>query len=476
MVATLCLLTCALVPAQPADRPEWLLTPRLARGQELVYCGTFTEEVVGRAVQFNRSYRLDATVFVLNTTGQTRDLALVTGLQLRSLRPGQVSELGGPDASVRLEVAQVDLHGRVEAADRSSILVPLDGPPTLEYGQFVDVPLTRVGRNSTWEAGERGRPPRTWRVAGAEPVNNARCIKLVGRQQSDDWDNPRGDRTAWRRRDTVWMSPSLGVAYRVERVIERREPARTEPTQRSVVRYELLSQLTYPGKLYDDRVREVLQARRFAENAAPFLRNPGRYEGQIAALLKKIDNYTESQLPVEPYRRAILQVKRRVEAARRGELGRETVTPEAAADPNVAALGQRAPDFVATDLIKEESVRLKHVLGVPVLLVFFNPAYPTGQQALRFASAQERRGVKVLGMAVSDNVEAVRKQHAELHLKFPVLSGKGFRTTYGVDTTPRLIVLDGNGIVRGTYTGWGSETAQEVAGELERWLHKPPPR
>jgi peroxiredoxin len=473
MVATLCLLGCALLPAQPAERPEWLLTPRLGRGQELVYSGTYSEEVIGQGVQFNRSYRLETTVFVLDALGSTREAALLTVLQLRSPSPARASEAPGAGSSVRLEVARIDPHGRVEAPGGTPFLVPLDGPPTAESGLFVDVPLTRVGRDSTWESGERGRPPRTWRVTGIEPVNTTRCLKLVGRQQSDDWDRPRGDTTAWRRRDTVWLAPALGVAYRVERVIERREPARKEPTLRSVLRYELLSQLTYPGKLYEDRQREIVQASRFAAEAAAYLRSPGQYEAQILALVRRIDNYADSQLPVEPYRRAVLQVKRRLEAERRGELAPEPAAGESAraAAVAVADLGQRAPDFVATALTREGSVRLRHLLGKPVLLIFYNPAFPTAGEVLRFAAAQGRRGVTVLGLAVSDDVGAVCKQHAELRLKFPVVSGKGFSMTYGVDATPRLVVLDAEGVVRGTYTGWGADTAREVAGELGQWLH-----
>jgi len=117
----------------------------------------------------------------------------------------------------------------------------------------VEVPRARVGVQDSWLVGEDGRPPRTWRVAGVEVVTGANCVKLVGVQQSEDWDRPRGDSTAWQRRDTVWLSPQLGIAYRVERVVERRDPLRKEPTHRAVLRYDLDSRLTYTGRLFDDR-------------------------------------------------------------------------------------------------------------------------------------------------------------------------------------------------------------------------------
>src|SRR5262249_11428664 len=85
---------------------------------------------------------------------------------------------------------------------------------------------------------------------------------------------------AWRRQDTVWMAPRLGIAYRVERVLERREPASQNVTHRSVLRYELENPLPYPGQLYEDRKQEILQARNFFDAAAPLLRQPA---GQVTA-------------------------------------------------------------------------------------------------------------------------------------------------------------------------------------------------
>jgi peroxiredoxin len=301
-------------------------------------------------------------------------------------------------------------------------------------------------------------------VAGTERINNTSCVKLVGTQQSEDWewDHARADQTAWRRQDTVWVAPSLGVAYKVERVIERREPLRRVPTQESRLTYQLQSSLVYPGQFFEERRREIAKARAFADQALPLIRKPGLYEEQLNALLKRIDSYVETRPGIDPYRKVMLQVKRRLEAARRGEAPPESVTDEAEKNPTVARLGRRAPDFVAADLLRPESYHLHRLLGRPILLVFFNPASPTAGDVLRFANEKHRAGATVLGMSVSDDVEAVKKQHAELQLNFPIAAGRGFYVSYGVDATPRIVVLDAQGIVRGTYTGWGSETAAEV--------------
>ena len=104
MVPTLCLFTCVLATAQPADRSEWLVVPRLNRAQELVYRGAFVEEAFGDTVRFSRSYRLETRVFVAQTLPQGSDIAVLTILKLR---PGR-SERGeepttGRDSHVLLD-------------------------------------------------------------------------------------------------------------------------------------------------------------------------------------------------------------------------------------------------------------------------------------------------------------------------------------------------------------------------------------
>src|SRR5438552_2456793 len=101
MVANLCLFACALLPLQAVDRTEWLLTPRLGRGQELVYRGTFTEEALGKGVHFSRSYRLETRVFVLDTPPRGLDVAFYSILHMRA--PGLEHTAATEPSSVRLE-------------------------------------------------------------------------------------------------------------------------------------------------------------------------------------------------------------------------------------------------------------------------------------------------------------------------------------------------------------------------------------
>jgi peroxiredoxin len=482
MVATLYLMGCVLAAGQTGGPPtaplrgDWLLAPRLSRSQELVYRGTFAEEARGTRVEFSRSYHVEARAFVLDTPPRGAEVAFLTVLKHRGPQPAAPpAGTAVPAMSVRLERAAVDLQGKVSADRALNLTVPLEGPPTLECEMFVEVPSGRVGANEPWEVLETGRPARTWRVAGSEAVRGTVCLKLVGVQQSDEWDRPRADRPAWRRQDTVWVAPRLGIAYKVERVIERREPAQDRPTQRSVLRYDLDSGLQLSGRYADDCRQEIARALALRDRAAPLLPTPARYAPNLAALLKEIDYHVEHQ-PDTAYRPALLQVKRAVEAARRGEAPPPALPGGSTAPPAVATVGQPAPDFLASQLTGTGSGRLRNWLGRPVLLVFYHPNSPTADDVLRFAQklAAGRAGaLHVVGMSVSDDAAVVRKQHAELRLTFPVLGGGGLRHSYAIEDTPKFVLLDGAGVVRGAYLGWGRETAGEVLAELERWTGPP---
>ena len=471
MVTSICLLTCALTVAQPPSRSEWQLSPQLLAGMELKYTGTYVEEELDPNVRYQRRYRLETTLFVLESAPRRWDVAFMTSLSLREqTRDNSILSKDRP-TSVRLELATLDAQGKLHGA--TPLAIPVSGPPTLECGMVVEAPITKVGRDQFWEVNEPGRPPRTWQVAGAESCDGFTCIKVVGNQQSDDWDRPRADHTAWRRRDTVWLKPKLWVAQKVERVIERRAPARRDPTQRTTVRYELASSPKYPGRLLDDRRQEILKAKKFQDDAQPLLAQPGQYRPQIEAMLRKLALYLDSQAPT-PYREAVLAIQRHLEGARRGD-SPPAITPEEEAVKATVAIGQRVPDFLVTDLTGKDTVRLARLLGRPVFIFFYKPATDTSKEVLRFAQAlHQKHGDKlsIMAMAVGVEPDAARKHQAELKLPFAVLDGSGLHQTFAVDATPRLIVLDGEGILRFATTGWGIQTPREITEELVRTMAK----
>jgi peroxiredoxin len=484
MRPTLLLLGCVLAPGQspdrappsptPAARGAWTLAPTFTRSQELVYRGFFTEECRGGRVQFDRSYRVEVRAFALDVGSRGAEVAFLTVLRPndRDARTGPPPGVSGetPANSVRLEVVPVSPQGRLLPPQGVKLQPPLEGVPTIECDVCVEAPEKRVGVEGSWDVADEGRPPLVWRVAGAETMAGVACVKVVGVQQSDDWEHPRADRTAWRRQETLWLAARTGLAQRVERVIERRAPAHNDVTYVSKMRYDLDTGAQYPGELSDDRRLDIREAQEFAAAAAPLLPQPARYNARLGALANKINAYLERYPARTPYREAVLLVKRRVEAGLRGETPPAAPQDPAARTP-VAGVGQTAPDFVATDFTSPTPARLQRWRGHPVLLVFYKPNAETAGEVLTWAqrlAGAHPGAVTVVGMAVCDDAEKVLKQRAELKLTFPVVDGSALYGTYGIEATPKCVLIDADGVVRGSWLGWGEETPAEILAELKR--------
>lgn len=467
-MTTFVLLTCALTLAQPPNQvAEWQLIPQFAQGMELVYKGTCTEESLVPGVNHHKQYLLETVLFVHQVGPRFCEAALQTSV---TAKPPKGADARNPPApgSVRLEKVKLDLHGRLHAEPGTSLLIPLHGPPLLETGAFLELPAARVNLQSYWEATEEGRPLRSWNVVGIDQHNGLACLKLQGNQQSLDWTEPRADSTAWRRKDILWFSPQLGLVCRVERTIERREPAREAPTHRLVVAYDLESRLRFPGKLFEDRKDEILRADKFLDDAAPLLRQPAQYRNQIDSLQRRIIATLEGRSPT-PFRKTITHLQQRLESARRGEVPLALAAEDKTALQVPLKIGQKVPDFVVTDLTSQKSRRFHQYLGQPILVLYYNPTSATGREALRFAQQlYDRYGTDllILGMAVSDDVDLIRRQHEEMTLAYSILDGRAMHQTFGVDGTPRFVLLDGAGVMRCGLTGWGYQTPGDIVNEV----------
>src|SRR6185295_3299680 len=88
----------AAVVAQPAD---WPVAPRLERGQELVYRGSFEEKLLENTTPFSKAYDLVTHAFVLELTPQSATVAVMTVLRPAGATSDAVK-------SVRLELGSVD--------------------------------------------------------------------------------------------------------------------------------------------------------------------------------------------------------------------------------------------------------------------------------------------------------------------------------------------------------------------------------
>lgn len=468
MIASICLLSCALTLGQPTDRAEWQLSPQLTTGLELVYQGVYIDESLIPNVQHQRHYKLEANLLIVDFKDKHWHGAFMTVLSMQDSN----KSLAGP-MSVRLELANIDTEGRVRVDGKKLLEIPVTGPPTLECGFFVPAPLAKVGRNFTWDVADEGHPVCRWQVLGTETCAGVTCVKLAAVQQSADWDHPRADHTAWRRRDTLWIFPQLNVAQKVERIIERRDPARDLPTHRTIARYELESRLKYPGSMFEDRRQELLKAKKLHDDALALAKQPAQNRMQIDILLQRIANQLDRSTPTH-YRKAFVHIKSMLESAKKGEtLVPQVHVADSPMQHTVKALdvGQRAPDFYVSSLTEEQAFRLNSQLGKPVLVVFYNPATTTGIEVIRYAKqlTESTKGtVSVMAMAVTSDAEIARKQHRDMRLPFPVLDGQGMRMTFGAELTPRFVLLDGEGYVRLAQTGWGLQIPYEIQEALQR--------
>ena len=472
MIQSICLLTCVLAAGQATDKAEWQLTPQLTPGLELVYSGSYVEESLIPNVAHQTLYRLDANLLVLDGGIKTSQVAIMTGLTLQQNRQ-PANKKDGP-TSMHLELARVDGQGRVRHEDKKLLEIPLKEPPTVEFGFFLPAPASKVGRKYTWEITEPGRPTQTWQVLGAESCGGLMCIKITGLQQSADWDHVRADTIGWRRRDTLWIHPQLFVAQKVERIIEQRAAARDTPTARTVVKYELESQLRYPGRLFEERKSDAIKTAKFQEDAELLLRQSTLNRTLADALIHRIAFHLEhaQSQQATPYRQAAAHIKDELEKAKKGEIAvRAKNDDPPMLSSKAVQVGQRAPDFAASSLTDDKTHRLGERLGKPALVFFFNPDTKLGREVLAFAKQlSDRQGehAAILALAVSQDADLVRLQHKELRLTFPILEGGGLRLSYGAAETPRFVVVDGEGTVILAETGWGYHTPAVIDAALRR--------
>jgi peroxiredoxin len=468
MIVATCLLACTLTAAQPPKpQAEGL---RLSGGQELLYSGSFTEEICKQKAKIGHRFQIENRILILETMPTGAKVALLTLIQPEkdNANPAKAGL-----RSVCLQVAHLDLKGRLTNEQGERLELSIGSLPKTEGGCFVEMPADKTDSQREWVVSEAGKPRHYWRRTGIETIDGHLSYKLIGAQQSDDWDHPIAGKTAWRTQDTVWLAPQAGIAARYERILEQREPAGSEPSYRSTAAFHLESSLVYPGRLFHDRLAEIDLYRQYSQLAEACFREPGPYSPhRLEALSAKIGYHCDTQPPT-PYREALLELQRRVETGSRGDL---PPVPTHQAVQQVSAqviAGSMAPDFVASDLVTNAQVRLQLLRGKPIMLLFYNPASASAAEILRFAQAiKQANQVHVLALSVAGGTAAATKQRNELGVEFPILTGVDLRSAYGIDATPKIIVIDGDGMIRRTFDGWGDETPALIRKELNKWSNE----
>jgi hypothetical protein len=112
--------------------------------------------------------------------------------------------------------------------------------------------------------------------------------------------------------------------------------------------------------------------------------------------------------------------------------------------------------------------------GRPALLVFYHPNSQTLDDLMRHLRELTRLNneIRVIGMVNSSDAGMIGRQLAAKGWSMPVLNSSSLRGLYGVEYTPRLVMIDAGGVVQGIVDGWGTETTSEIEAVLKRWLHK----
>ena len=121
-----------------------------------------------------------------------------------------------------------------------------------------------------------------------------------------------------------------------------------------------------------DRKKEIQLAQNYRESANAYAQDIGKYPAQTKSLIRQVK--TQSELMSQtPYRDAIIQTTKRLENILKGDNSETVIVPVSATSLQTAKLGHKAPDFIAQNMLKQESVRLARLEGKSILLVFYNP-------------------------------------------------------------------------------------------------------
>jgi peroxiredoxin len=479
-----CLFAGLMLGAAPTAPGDAAPVPKLEKSQELTWRGHFTEAILRPNVRAFRAYDVETRLFVWDVSPKGADVALFTSVKFKP----DIKTTPEPPAVVRLELARVEPDGRLRLLSAAALTQPaekrhaappppltLEGLPTFEPSFFLAFPGERVRPGQAWEVPDEKRPPLTYKVERPDSALGVRCWRVAGTQQSDDWEKPHLERPAWKRSETVWVSAGHGCALRLERTVEKRDPQTGELGFRAKLTYEQSGRMSYLGRLGEDRREEVAAAAEFAAELDGLLADPARAAAPgFEALLKRIELHVSTHVSGEavPYREAILSVRRKAEAAKRGHVPPAPPAPETGEAPALI-VGRPAPDLTAKDLVSGDAVRLSRLRGRPAVLLYYQPGSArTAGPVLQFAqelfeNVGDRAYVVPLAIGHSD---AALKQREDLKLTVHVLAGRDVYRLHGIESAPCLVVIDAKGEVRKVAQGWSDENAAAVRAELEKWV------
>ncbi len=475
----LVLLTCT--PSAPPGLA--VAAPRLQRGDELVYTGEIRESSDRPDNRFKKKHLLEIRVFVLESTADFADCAVMTSLtpqndekvaQAVMVVSGSTPAKARSGSTAHLQLIRIDSRGRTQLlepvgppplafakAGLSPVAsVPLDTVPVHELGCFVPLPVEGAKVGGQWAIADPARTPTVWNAKSESLWNGSRAIELTAVQKSTGWDQPNATPEGWHRSESLLASPEDGYASVVQREISRR--VGRDVVSRLTTTYELQQTNRHVGARYAELRNEVEQAW--------FL------GGDRPIRTAKIQRYLDEHPNGNSFRPVLETL------ARRSETASANIAPPVVSTlivkpvgPTLLRVGYAAPDFVVADVDRPTGrFRLSANKAKPTVAIFFKPGSATSQDALTVAEALHQHfgdKVTIVPLAIGSTASAASKQREELKLKVPIYDGLDVRDNYRVTTFPQIFILESTGNLRWTFdAGVGPETGFLVKRELDDLL------
>lgn len=218
------------LPPGEADWPA----PRFVRGQEIPFEGEIVNVSDRPRLAFRNTYALTVRIFVLDTSNDATDLAILTVIAPQANHAiaaaartvsGEVAVESKPAA--RVEFCRIDASGTVRRLAQPKTAPPFafaaDHPTEVASGPALDGPTySECGLFPPRTRGAEGSALR-WSRGADELWNGSRVIDLVGTQATKDYDNLAAAVAGWRRVDRFFLSPLDGLPRAYARRIEQRE-------------------------------------------------------------------------------------------------------------------------------------------------------------------------------------------------------------------------------------------------------------
>lgn len=457
-----------------AGEARWKLTPKHLVGREIVYTGRVVETIHGElGARYEQPYELEANMLVMNVDAfQTAEVGCFTIYRHMDHRLTTVKVPNENLVQFHFDLLKVSSSGRPTwALNDVQIGQSPDGIMPWELGYILEASEEPVDSNSTWEVRRPGQPLITCKVVGRDDVANTPCLKIACTQQSQNWGARRIDQAAWKSEATLWVGRKASTVHRVQRTVSVRDPGDDHAGRTIQADYFLATDLVYQGLRLQERAKEFRAAFKAQTEIEKVSTQIGRVsKSRIEAIKFDLKDLLENQAPTA-YRLSIQRLLKQAEALEQRANSREQPT-EFVGTRRGAPIGRPARAFVVRNLEKEESFTLKSLQGQAVVLVFIDPNGKLGTQTLSaIAKAVETHGEGVRLLAVCSRADEATLTSLRTNSpgNYTLCSGRGVDKSFGIQGLPHTLFIDGEGILRGSYPGFGPETYPFLSAALKQY-------